>query len=545
MPDEIRSIRLAAKDWPMSIHNAHVSYFGDSLTDVGVIFGALVDALTEQILPVLIADLGPDPTPEEIAIARQQAGLLAEQQALAQTQGSELGPQKAVTNEFTHATYFADLTGHPIANFANAGARALGSQEPFGDGTGYDSNLGAQLDRFVAASSGTVSADSKAVLFIGLNDFRDIVGDTLEDPDASILEVLGAVQFALSNLPAALEDAARRLSDAGIGTVYFGTLPSPTFFPGADDLDSFSAGLSDIVLGIYNGLLTQRAQSLRSEGIDVQIIDYAALSEAIAEDPSGFGIVAERSDLLIDGSGFDSDQVGFWDPIHPAEAVHQAWGAFTAFVMEGGSTSSLSDFGTLNIQDNGNNAVFANGGNDTVIALDGDDIVFGGTGADRLFVGEGDDIASGGAGDDILRGKDGDDLISGGSGNDTVYGGSGNDVLIDGLGSDVVRGGWGDDTFIFIENILEGDSSPSQDYFRGGIGSDTLYLVLDAPTFGAFETDGAASVLDALGISASSIETVIAINGRDQVEDVLGDRAWFQEADYWGLVPAPTDVPAV
>lgn len=526
----------------MPNQNAQVFYFGDSLTDVGVVFDALVGALSAQILPGLIADLGPDPTAGQIALAEQQAAFLAEQQALVQTQGFGFGPEKAVTNEFTHASYFADLTGADVTNFANAGGRAIGTQEPFGAGTGYDSNLGAQLDRFATATSGTVAAESQAILFVGLNDFRDIVGNTLDDPDASIFDVIGAGQLAVSSLLEALEAAARTLDDAGVGTVFFGTLPAATFFPVGELLDTLSAGVSDLLLGIYNTLLTQTAQSLRDEGIDVQIIDYAAVSNAITEDPSGFGIVAEPSDLLIDGSVFDSDQVGFWDPIHPGEAVHQAWGAFAAFVTEGGSTASLSDFGTLNIQDNGNNAVFANGGNDTVFALNGDDIVFGGTGSDYVFAGRGGDVVSGGAGDDVLRGQAGDDIIGGGRGDDTVVGGWGDDVLMDGLGNDVMRGGQGDDIFVFVQNVLEGDSTPSQDVFRGGFGIDTLYLVLDGATFDAFQTNGVESVLGDLGISQKGIESIIAIDGRNQVESVLGDYSWFQDADYWGLVPAPTDI---
>lgn len=525
----------------MTSQSTQVFYFGDSLTDVGVVFDALVGALNAQILPVLIAGLGPNPTLEEIAGAEQQAAFLAEQQALVQTQGFGFGPENAVTNEFTHATYFEDLTGSAVMNFANAGGRAIGTQEPFGPGTGYDSNLGGQLDRFTDMPAGTVAADSKAVLFVGLNDFRDIVGSTLDDPNSSIFDVIGAGQLAVSSLLEALEAAARTLDDAGVGTVYFGTLPAATFFPAAELLDTFSAEVSDLLLGVYNTLLTQTAQALQSEGIDVQIIDYAAVSNAIAEDPSGFGILAGSSDLLIDGSVFDSDQVAFWDPIHPSEAVHQAWGAYAAFVMEGGSTSSLSDFGTLNIQDTGNNAVFANGGNDTILALNGDDIVFGGTGSDLVFAGRGDDLVSGGEGDDVLRGQAGDDVIAGGLGDDTVFGGWGDDVLIDGLGNDDMRGARGDDIFIFVENSLEGDSTPTEDVFRGGLGSDTLYLVLDGATFDAFHTDGVESVLDDLGISAKSIESIIAIDGRNQVESVLGDQYWFQEADFWGLVPAPTD----
>lgn len=525
----------------MSLQSAPVFYFGDSLTDVGVVFDALVGALTAQILPGLIADLGANPTPEDIALAQQQAAFLAEQQATIEAQALGFGPENAVTNEFTHATYFGEISGAIVANFANAGARALGVQEPFGPGTGYDSNLGGQLDRFIAATTGMDLSATHSVIFIGSNDFSDIVGGAISDPDSSIFDVIGAAAGAVSDLLDVLEDAARTLDSAGVGTVYFGTLPGATFFPSAAALDDFSAGLSDLVLAGYNVLLEATAQSLQDEGIDVQIIDYAAVANAISNDPSSFGILAAADDFLIDGSVFDSDQVGFWDPIHPAEAAHQAWGAYTSFVMEGGSTSSLSDFGTLSVQDGGDNAVFANGGDDTVVALNGDDIVFAGTGADLVFAGRGDDIVSGGSGDDVLRGQGGDDIVSGGNGDDTVSGGLGDDVLIDGLGSDVLQGNRGDDTFVFVQSSLLGDPVQTGDIVRGGSGTDTLYLVLDDATFDSFGTDGAAATLAALGISINSVETIIAIDGTGQVEDVLGGETWFEDADFWGLIPAPSD----
>lgn len=517
-----------------------IYYFGDSLTDVSVIFDALTQALKAQILGELLALLPPNPSPEQIAVAHQQALALATQQASAELQAFGFGTENAVTNEFTHAVYTGDVTGHSVLNFANAGARALGTQEPFGPGTGYDSNLGAQLGRFAALPPNVVAPDSKAVLLIGSNDFSDAFGDALEDPGGTIFDLIGAAVSTIETLIIALESAARTLDTAGIATIYFGTLPVGSFFPAADALDDLSSTLSDLSIDIYNGLLADTADRLRAEGIDVQIIDYAALAKAITEDPSGFGIVADRSDVLVDGASFDSDQVGFWDPIHPAEAVHQAWGAYAAFVLEGGSTEALSDFGTLNFQTSGNNAVFANGGNDTVFAFSGDDIVFGGTGHDSLFAGRDDDIVSGGAGDDDLRGERGADILSGGSGDDTLRGGAGDDVLIDGLGNDVSRGGSGDDVFIFVEAVLEGGNEQSQDEFRGGSGDDTLYLVLDEATFEEFETLGASSVLFDLGISTRSIENVVAINGREQVESVLGGFEWFQDGDYWGLIAAPT-----
>ncbi|MEO1796462.1 MAG: SGNH/GDSL hydrolase family protein [Pseudomonadota bacterium] len=527
----------------MSIQGDQVFFFGDSLTDTGVLFAAAVEALTAQIFEGLLAGLGPDPSPVEVAQAQALASILAFEQATVLGTGAGLGPEGAVTNEFTHANYFGDASGADVTNFANAGARALGTQEALGEGTGYDINLGAQIARFLTSLDAPLEPSSKAVLFIGSNDFSDIVGDAIDDPDGNIFGVIAAATAAVEALLASLEASARILASAGVGTIFFGTLPSATFFPGSDGLDGFEAGLSDLALDIYNGLLTALAGDLSDEGIDVQIIDYAAIADAVNDDPSSFGIVADRDDFLIDGSIFDSDQVGFWDPIHPAEAVHQAWGAFAAFVMEGGSTAALSDFGTLNFQDNGDNAVFAKGGNDTVFARGGDDIVFGGSGNDALFAGSGDDIVSAGSGNDFVIGDRGNDMIDGGSGNDALRGGSGDDVLIDGLGSDTVHGGRGDDVFIYVEGTLEGDDSAAQDILKGGWGSDTLYLVLTEDTFDLFESQGAGAVLTLLGIVATGIETIAAIDGRGGVEGALGGFSWFEHGDLWGLIPAPTPTP--
>ncbi|MEL6916037.1 MAG: SGNH/GDSL hydrolase family protein [Pseudomonadota bacterium] len=524
----------------MAIADTKVFFFGDSLSDVGVVFGAAVEALTAQILAGLIAQLPFPPTPQQLAILETQAAAAAEVQATALVAQLGFGPQNAVTNEFTHVNYFADLSGTHAVNFANAGARALGTQEPLGEGTGYDSNLGAQLERFTASLTAPLDPSSKAVLFIGSNDFSDLLGAAADAPGSNVFDLIAAATGAVEALLAALEAAARALDSAGVGTIYFGTLPVGSFFPGADDLDALEAGLSDLTLAIYNGLLADLASDLRGDGLGVEIIDYAALADAITEDPSSFGIVAPRADFLVDGSSFDSDQVGFWDPIHPAEAIHQAWGAYADFVVAGGSTASLSDFGTVHFGTNGMNAIFAQGGDDVVFARRGDDVVFGGSGADDVFGGRGDDILSGGTSGDFLTGQIGNDIIDGGAGDDTLRGGAGDDVMLDGLGRDDLRAGGGDDVIIFVEGVLEGDASATQDIFRGGAGSDALYLVLSEETFGLFEGSGAASTLAALGVTTRGIEEVIAIEGRDGVEAVLGDTPWFQTADYWGLVPAPT-----
>ncbi len=560
-------------------------YFGDSLTDTNVIAAALGAALFAQGLaaeidtrlatspdPItaqdifngLLPGLGPNPSELAVATAQLQAFALvengldqsaaqidvantlaliaqtAQQQAAVELAALGFGPEGAVSNEFTHAVYAGDIGDFAVENFANAGARALGTQEPFGEGTGYDSNLQAQLDRFQQATVDGVAPNAAAVLLIGSNDFSDILDAAINAPGSNFFTLIDAVSAGIEDLLSALETAARTLSDSGVDAIFFGTLPAATFFPGADTLDALSAGVSDFAIGLYNALLGNLASTLGADGIHVSIIDYAALANAVSEDPTGFGILAERSDFLVDGSVFDSDQVGFWDPIHPAEAVHQAWGAYSAFVMEGGSTASLSDLGTLSIQTSGNNAVFANGGDDTVFLLAGDDVGFGGSGDDNVVGGRGNDIVSGGSGNDTLFGSRGIDIIDGGHGNDLLRGGAGNDVLIDGLGNDTVLGGSGDDAFIFVEGSLDGDSSPTQDVFRGGSGFDTLYLVLSDARIQDIADFGIDSVLVALGITDIGIEAYVAIDGRDQVESVLGGNDWFQDADYWGLIAAPT-----
>ncbi|MEM9911930.1 MAG: hemolysin, partial [Pseudomonadota bacterium] len=380
-----------------------------------------------------------------------------------------------------------------------------------------------------------------AIVNIGSNDLGDAFDAATSDPNGSdlqlILDLLGAIDL----VSGTVVDAVEELDAAGISKIYVPTLPLPSFFVGTDFFDPQAALLANLANAVYNGALSLQVAGLQAQGIDAHIIDFAAVSDAITEDPTGFGIVAPRSDLLIDGSPFDTDQILAWDPIHPTEVAHQIWGAYLDFTLKGGTTSALSDFGTLNVQGSGDNAVFANGGNDTVFSGSGEDVVFGGTGNDSVFAGRDADIVSGGAGGDRLFGQRGNDIIDGDGGDDLINGGRGNDILLDGLGNDTVFGGAGDDTFIYVQGSLEGDATATSERFVGGSGSDTLLVVLDQASFDVFEFADRDTVLDALGITDISIETVTLLNGRGEVEDVLGGNERFMLGDFWGLLPAPTD----
>ena len=513
---------------------APITYvFGDSLSDLDNAFSAFVAFLTPQIFDQLVAS-GVDP-----AVAAAQAPLLAEQET--RTQFPQFGPLGAITNEFSYVDYAAQLGAITPANFAVASARAMGVQEPLGEGTGLDANLGGQLARFAAATAGGVPAGASAIVFIGSNDLSDAFSAATSDPNGSDLQLILAILSAIDEVSGTVIDAVEELDAAGVSTIYVPTLPLPSFFVASDFLDPEAQGLADLASAVYNGALSLQVGGLRAQGIDAQIIDFAAVSNAIIEDPTGFGIVAPRFDFLIDGSSFDTDQILAWDEIHPTEVAHQAWGAYLDFTLKGGTTAALSDFGTLNFQGSGANAVFANGGNDTVFAGRGDDVVFGGTGNDRIFAGRDADIVSGGAGDDMLFGQGGNDIVDGDGGDDVIRGGSGADILLDGLGNDTVLGGGGDDTFIFVQGSLEGDATATTERFVGGRGNDTLLVVLDQPSFDAFALTETDVVLDALGITDISIETITLLNGRGAVEDILGGTEQFMLGDFWGLLPAPTE----
>jgi Ca2+-binding RTX toxin-like protein len=507
--------------------------FGDSLSDFDNAFSAFVAFLTQPIFEQLVAS-GVDP-----AAAALQAPLLAEQETRAQI--PEFGPLGAVTNEFTYVDYAAQLGAMMPVNLAVASARAVGVEEPLGEGTGLDINLGGQLDRFAAANAAGVPVGTNAIVFIGSNDLSDAFGAAVSDPNGSELQLVLDILAALGDVSGAVADAVRELDAAGVSTIYVPTLPLSSFFVVADVFDAEVAAFAELASSIYNKALSAQIGDLQAQGIDARTIDFAAVSDAITEDPTGFGISAPRNDFLIDGSAFDTDQILAWDPIHPTEVAHQVWGAYLDFVMNGGTTSALSDFGTLNIQGSGANAVFANGGNDTIFAGRGDDIVFGGTGNDRVFAGRDADIVSGGTGDDRLYGQHGADILDGDGGNDVILGGSGADILLDGLGSDTVHGGSGDDTFIYVQGSLDGNDAATQDLFIGGRGGDTLLVVLDQVDFDAFELAEIDTVLDALGIVTDSIETVTLLNGRGAVEDILGGDERFTLGDFWGLLPAPAE----
>ena len=510
---------------------SRVYYFGDSLTDEGNAVDLLASVIEPVILAGLILDFGGFPSPEELDALRAQAKIEARQTVIGSY--DEIGPEGAVTNALTHASYAAALGGFEAVNYAFATATALG------DGFLADMiDLEAQISDFAEDASGGVPADSAAFLLIGGNDFISLLGTVQDQQITTPAEFLALATPVMEGLIAQITAAANTLSATGVGTVFLATQPRAGFYPEFDTLSPLYTGFADLLIDTYNGMIAASISDLRDAGTDARAVDFFAVSEALTEDPAGFGILAERTDFLIDGSAFDSDQVLAWDGIHPAETAHQLWGAYSEFVMGGGRTALLDGGATDKGWGAKANAIFALGGDDTIKAGGGSDAVIGGTGNDVIQGNRGSDVLLGGSGDDTVKGNRDDDIISGGDGNDELRGGAGDDVIADGRGTDLVFGGRGDDTFIFTEAALAG-GGPSAGTFRGGSGSDTLYLVLEEANYAAFASGDTDGVLASLGIAVFGVEFIRAIDGRGSIAAELGGFDWFAAADSWGAVSAP------
>ncbi|UWQ83875.1 SGNH/GDSL hydrolase family protein [Leisingera caerulea] len=511
---------------------SRVYYFGDSLTDEGNAVDLLASVIEPVILADLILDSGGIPSSGELDALRAQAKIEARQTVISSF--SEIGPEGAVTNALTHASYAAALGRIEVVNYAVATATALG------DGFLEDMiDLEAQISDFTEDAAGGVPADSAAFLLIGGNDFIGLL-DTVQDQQvATQAGFLALATPVMEGLIAQITAAAGTLAADGVGTVFLATQPRAGFYPEFDTLSPLHTGFADLLIDAFNGMIAASISDLRSAGTDARAVDLFAVSEALTEDPAGFGILAERTDYLIDGSSFDSDQVLAWDAIHPAETPHQLWGAYSEFVMGGGRTALLDSSATDQGWGSKANAIFALGGDDTIRAGAGNDAVFGGTGHDEIQGGSGGDVLLGGSGNDTVNGRRDNDIISGGDGNDTLRGGAGDDVIADGRGNDLALGGRGDDTFIFTAAALAGGGGAPGGTFRGGAGSDTLYLVLEGADYAAFSAGDAGGVLNSLGITVFGIEVIHAIDGRGNIAAELDGFGWFQAADSWGAVSAP------
>lgn len=489
-----------------------LAFFGDSLSDDGNLY-----ALGAGVLPESIRD------------------------ALA-------GPTGAVSDGPTHAFLTGVLTGLPARNYAVAAAQAVGGLTlgelvagrgledsllvPPGDPIlSYDINLGAQVDRFLADHGGEDLSTTPALVLIGANDYGDF--DT-----AAPFPVLRALAL-VGQVTTAIAEAAGALSDAGLGLVAVSTLPDPTFLPGHAGFGAVEQDLARLLVATHNAQLAAKIGDLALSGARVSLLDLRPLTDALVEDPTGFGLLAPYgqtqtgSDVL---ARFDPDQVAFHDDLHPTTATHGLIASYNVHLGFGGAVRALSEADDAAAYGGRADLVFGMAGADAIRGGAGADLLFGGSGDDTLKGEGGDDLSSGGAGNDTIIDYAGADILAGGPGDDLLTGGRDEDVLIDGPGSDDLRGQGGDDVFIFVQAELQGGvTGTDADRFLGGPGDDTLYAVLDGPAYDALGGAADAADLAALGLTLIGVETIVTLEERDALATLSGE-AWFGKADFWGLV---------
>lgn len=490
-----------------------IHFFGDSLTDNGNMFELARDLVAAPALEAYVGTGG------------------------------------RLSNGPTYAEYVADLLGLPQGgNHALAGAEAGGSQSlgdllvelGFKDAMlvpetdprlALDTNLGGQVDRFGADMASVPLGDATGFIMAGSNDFFNIASPS----DApAVLE--RAVQGTLS--------AATDLLALGLGEVVISTLPLPPFFPAFGAMDPVQLDQLNALSAAHSAALAQGVAALQDLGLNLRLLDMRPISEAILEDPSGFGLIAPYGLTLETGAAdvlarYDEDQVAFWNPLHPSAATHGILGAYTSFALEDDPVALGSGADRV-ATGGGCDLVLGLGGGDAILLGRGRDLGFGGSGDDTILAGRGDDLVAGGSQVDVLLGQRGDDVLAGGEGSDRIAGGCGRDVLIDGLGSDRAHGGGGADQFLFIEaELIGGTTGTDTDVFIGGCGRDTLWLVLGASTAAELRDELVCSApreaLAALGIESRGIEEIRIIEDRSGLS-ALSEEAWYRQADLWGLV---------
>ena len=520
-------------------------YFGDSLTDEGVMHG-----LTSRNIIVTV------PTPDS-------------------------GYSRSFTNGSVHAETATDLLDVELVSYAVGGARAVGTQtfgnyvdlrvgaqlppgEIYRDDAdpadlAFDINLSGQVGRYLADAGATPpEPDSAAAFFIGLNDYAEFAPTS---PETALVEGAALVQAVVQSTIG----AAASVVATGVERVLLYTMPSFRFFPLSGLRTEETLVLGDQLVAGHNAGLAAGAALLQSMGAEVGFIDIARMSAEIRADAGTFGL---RADLLAqpvllgtggnptlveqpDGSyravfppnpvvaGVDPDQLGFWDFVHPTGAVHGIWGVFSADSLDS-ETFFFGDADDTIRGTAGRDLILAGGGADRIQAASGQDAVLAGLGDDTAVGGAGSDIVAGGSGNDRIAGGRGCDVLADGAGGDLSCGERGSDLLIDGTGFDVLSGGRGNDALVFVDAMLRGGTlAQNGGVMFGGAGFDAAYLILDEDTRSAVAAElrpGAGHQgLASIGLELFGIERVVLLDPEDAVA-AIATPAPLEQADLWGLI---------
>lgn len=198
------------------------------------------------------------------------------------------------------------------SNFAIGGARAGGSGL---------TDLGSQVEGFLAATGNRAPSDALYVVEIGGNDLRDALGALRVDPSfTTSLQILDrAAQAVGANVA--------RLRDAGAARFLVWQVPNVAATPAIREIPDPGGSLASaaaFLTGYFNAALAAEVATV--ERIAVAWLPVDQLLATIIANPAGSGFANVTSACITPGvAPFQCqtpDQYLFWDGIHPTAAGH-------------------------------------------------------------------------------------------------------------------------------------------------------------------------------------------------------------------------------
>ena len=202
---------------------------------------------------------------------------------------------------------------------------------------------------------------------------------------------------------------------------------------------------------------------------------------------------------FIDNQG---ENGGIEDVINPDKETPEFYEHGTEAVVEDPNNPTSVTYNTVNVYHNSGYYIIGGDGNQTINGGEGDDVIYGDNighhdengnwvevqngGNDRIYAGAGDDFVVGGKGDDFIDGGDGQNELYGGEGDDTLIAGSPVNTTVSqygdasrGIGSSYAYGEEGNDT-IYAQAVLNNDGTINEEasntYLAEGTGEGTQYL---------------------------------------------------------------------
>jgi phospholipase/lecithinase/hemolysin len=217
------------------------------------------------------------------------------------------------TNGLVYAQVLTQELGVISNNYAWGGAQALPSEpEQFLIG------LNAQVTEFEIGYLFGAPSGSAAVIFIG--------GDDYHDADPNDPMIVGRVL-------ASIDDAAGRLASRGVDELVLFNLPLSLQTPRGIALPAAERAAEDAMIAAHNAGLRQLAATYNGAGVPTTIVDVDRLTREVRGDLETFGLkvfgiplyTLDENDRPVPTgitNQADSDEVAYFDPVHPSAAGH-------------------------------------------------------------------------------------------------------------------------------------------------------------------------------------------------------------------------------